>query len=409
MRYVVLFMIAWAQNNVGIGTSNPSERLHIAGGTLRIENLSGTGTALVETDYQGVLNRKAISGNTDDILRGDGTWGPDPTDWNLLGNSGTNPSTHFIGTQNAQPFAIGVNNTLRWRILDDGRHLIGNPAPASPTDQSAVTIKPPTNWQGVYAIERSGIRPAVRATIEGGSGPALAGINTDPNGSGILGVGSQAGTFTPPTQGAGIIGIGRRYGVVGVYDNRNDNNPPNDRSGGVFGVNIGGTYYYTYVGGVDATGTARKIWGSGGTPSTIVASPQGTYHHLFCPEAPDIRLEDYGKAYLTQKKTFIPVDSFLQKFIIPPLTVTVQPWADVAVQIIPHQNQGFWVLLDVEPQTPIRIDYRISAQMADLIDPQGNILSHNQNRRFFKVPDPEKYISPFRPVTQYLEENPKSE
>lgn len=408
MKYLLLFALGWAQDKIGIGTSSPTERLHITGGTLRINNLSGIGTALVETDNQGILSRKNVSGNPSDILLGDGTWGPDPTDWNLLGNSGTNPATHFIGTQNPQPFAIGVNNTLRWRILDDGRHLLGNPAPATPTDASVVTIKPPTGWQGIYAVERSGIRPAVRATIEGGNGPALAGINTALTGSGILGVGSQAGTFTPPTQGAGIIGIGRRYGVAGAYDNRNDPNPNTNRSGGVFGVNIANSYYYTYVSGLDPGGTIRKVYGAGGTPSTIVPSPHGTYHHLFCPESPDIRLEDYGKAYLSQKKTFIPVDSFLQKFIIPPLNVSVQPWADVTVQVIPYENRGFWVILDTEPQAPIRIDYRISAQMTDLKDAQGNILSHNQNRRFFKLPDPENYIFPFRPVTQYLE-TPKPE
>lgn len=47
--------------------------------------------------------------------------------WNLTGNSGTNPSTNFIGTKDAQPISFRVNDTLRMKLWGDGRlELFGN-------------------------------------------------------------------------------------------------------------------------------------------------------------------------------------------------------------------------------------------------------------------------------------------
>lgn len=46
-------------NNVGIGETNPQAKLHVDG-TVRLENLSGTGTRMVVADAQGDLSTQAI-------------------------------------------------------------------------------------------------------------------------------------------------------------------------------------------------------------------------------------------------------------------------------------------------------------------------------------------------------------
>jgi hypothetical protein len=90
----------WAQN-VGIGTSTPTHTLHVSGGQVRVEGLSGTGNALVGLDEEGVTYRINFTGSATDLLRGDGTWGPDPGDWKLLGNAGTDPTVNYLGTADA--------------------------------------------------------------------------------------------------------------------------------------------------------------------------------------------------------------------------------------------------------------------------------------------------------------------
>jgi hypothetical protein len=120
----------WAQN-VGIGTSTPTHTLHVSGGQVRVEGLSGTGNALVGLDEEGVTYRINFTGSASDFLRGDGTWGPDPGDWKLLGNSGTDPSVNYLGTADATQFHIRTNNTERMRFFVDGRILIGTTTPLS--------------------------------------------------------------------------------------------------------------------------------------------------------------------------------------------------------------------------------------------------------------------------------------
>jgi hypothetical protein len=49
--------------------------------------------------------------------------------WGLIGNSGTNPATDFIGTTDAQPLVVKTNSTERMRILSTGNIGIGTTTP----------------------------------------------------------------------------------------------------------------------------------------------------------------------------------------------------------------------------------------------------------------------------------------
>jgi hypothetical protein len=119
MKKFVILMASFATimahgQNVGIGVPNPQNKLHVGGG-LRLDTLTGVGGAgLVRHDANGVVYGIKFSGNNNDVLRGDGSFGAFNVNgaigWLLNGNSGTNPASHFLGTTDNQPLLFRVNN-----------------------------------------------------------------------------------------------------------------------------------------------------------------------------------------------------------------------------------------------------------------------------------------------------------
>ena len=119
MKKLVTFLISFVSvivyaQNVGIGVPNPQNKLHVGGG-LRLDTLTGVnGAGLVRHDVNGVVYGIKFSGNTNDVLRGDGSFGAYNVNgaigWLLNGNGGTNPSSHFLGTTDNQPLLFRVNN-----------------------------------------------------------------------------------------------------------------------------------------------------------------------------------------------------------------------------------------------------------------------------------------------------------
>jgi Secretion system C-terminal sorting domain len=105
-------------NNIGIGTSAPSHQLHTTG-SVRFQNLTGTGNRLLQTDATGLLAPIA-AGATGQILTQSATgltW-TTPTalnSWNLTGNTG-NLATHFFGTTDNQPIIVKTGGVERFRI-----------------------------------------------------------------------------------------------------------------------------------------------------------------------------------------------------------------------------------------------------------------------------------------------------
>ena len=118
-KFPVLFAICFISiistaQNVGIGTPNPQNKLHVAGG-FRLDTLTGVnGAGLLRHDANGVVYGIKFSGSPNDVLRGDGSFGAMNIDgaigWLLNGNGGTNPATNFLGTTDNQPLVFKVNN-----------------------------------------------------------------------------------------------------------------------------------------------------------------------------------------------------------------------------------------------------------------------------------------------------------
>ena len=196
----------------------------------------------------------------------------DASYWKLWGNSGTNPSTNFIGTTDNQGLAFRVNNQLAMRILPDSTspNLIGGH---------------PTNWvtAGVYG-----------ATIGGGGESELFNdVNRVTDHYGTIGGGknNQAG------DNAGTVGDSGNATVGGGDSNTASNNYTTvgggylNTAGGDLAT-VGGGHYnraidYAATAGGGASNTASNWYatvgggennGASGFSSTV---PGGFYNNAY--------------------------------------------------------------------------------------------------------------------------------
>jgi|GEM_PF-2185244 hypothetical protein len=88
--------------NVGIGRSNPLEKLHVAG-WIRSDSLAGPDSALVIANPLGTLRRFPFSGDPATVLLGNGNWGPPPGGG---GSGGAGDLYHPDGYTNMVPLTL---------------------------------------------------------------------------------------------------------------------------------------------------------------------------------------------------------------------------------------------------------------------------------------------------------------
>jgi hypothetical protein len=109
------------------------------------------GNSGTETDFlAGITGPQGIPGSQDA--------------WSLTGNAGTDPSTNFIGTTDAQDWVVRTDNIERMRVTENGRVGIGtsNPIFTPQSPQSLLHVYDHNNSDYVAIIENGG-----------GSGPGL--------------------------------------------------------------------------------------------------------------------------------------------------------------------------------------------------------------------------------------------
>lgn len=99
--------------NVGLGTSIPATKLHIAG-NIRIADGTQSAGRVLTSDVNGTASWQNASNNA----------------WGLFGNSGTNATTNFIGTTDNQSLAFRTNNVERLFLSDIGNVGVGTITPA---------------------------------------------------------------------------------------------------------------------------------------------------------------------------------------------------------------------------------------------------------------------------------------
>ncbi len=99
---------------VGIGTVSPAEALDVVG----------------SVRFSGALMPNGLPGTSGYVLASTGAssapvWTqPSNLYWTILGNTGTSPSTNYLGTTDAQDLVFRTNNTERMRILSTGQVAI---------------------------------------------------------------------------------------------------------------------------------------------------------------------------------------------------------------------------------------------------------------------------------------------
>jgi hypothetical protein len=182
---------ATATANVGIGTTTPMNRLHVVSTAdpLRLEGLlvnSALDNVLV-VDASGVVQKRSLS----DFLSA--------TAWLLTGNSGTDPTVNFLGTTDAQPLVIRVNNaqTFQFNIdLSLQRDAGGNTRGQGAVDLQSARSAATQVASGDYSVIGGGqnnTASGVAATVGGGSGNTASGVAaTVGGGSGNTASGSAA-------------------------------------------------------------------------------------------------------------------------------------------------------------------------------------------------------------------------
>jgi len=129
--------------NVGIGLNTPSEQLHTTAG------VRFTGLTQLDTP-----SRVIVQDNTGKLFwRNANTFGSGQA-WNIKGNSGTNPTTDFLGTQDNQRLVFRTNNTEKATILTNGNIGVNQ---SNPTHK--LEIRDSINPDRQFAI--SGLSPSI--------------------------------------------------------------------------------------------------------------------------------------------------------------------------------------------------------------------------------------------------------
>jgi hypothetical protein len=200
--------------NVGIGTASPTERLQVSNGNIAITNTdntarqlrlyepSGAGTNFTAFQAQAQANDIIYTLPADltagplvpggRILQSDGSgnlsWldpsalGGGGAGWALTGNSGTNPAVNFLGTTDAQPLVIRVNNTQTFQFntnlslqRDAGGITRGQGAVDLQSSRSAATQVASGNYS-VIGGGQGNTASGYIATVGGGEGNTASGI-----------------------------------------------------------------------------------------------------------------------------------------------------------------------------------------------------------------------------------------
>lgn len=135
--------------------------------------------------------------------------------WGLLGNTGTNPATNYLGTTDNQALALRTNNTERMRVAGNGNVGIGTTAPTYAFDIHSFAVQPGvevrnTNASGWSGIHFNGAVGTERAHIGFGNASASTFANM-----GYVGT-SSAHPFVLTTNDIERVRIASGTGNVGI-------------------------------------------------------------------------------------------------------------------------------------------------------------------------------------------------
>ncbi|MFD0963543.1 hypothetical protein [Pseudofulvibacter geojedonensis] len=460
-----LFLLASSSfAQVGIGTTTPVGALDISSSTgglvpprVQLNDINDA-TTVTNQDTGGapvagtfVWNNGASGTSPNNVAAGlyywDGTrWvafagSPGGFDWALKGNSGTNNGTDFLGTTDAEPLVVKVNNIERMRmgttetvVNEDAQnydfrvegtgethmffvdsnndHVFIRQASPFPTVDMFTSfaaandyaINGYTSGQGnaaVYGRHETAATTGntnVGGAFDGGAHgfPIIADytIGVSAAGSQLGGLissnstsGDRWGLISRNDNGSGAIGSEAR--LAGISDVPR---PPAEGGGPTSNEFYGGFFNggqttgdFAYV-GLNYNGTDYKITG-GGSVSTIVKDAKGHERILFCPEAPEILFEDYGVAKLTNGTATVKIDPiFAQNIVVNekhPLKVFIQLEGDCKGVYVTNKSKNSFTVKELNGgNSNISFSWHIVANRIDNKDASGKVTSKHEGVRF---------------------------
>ena len=191
---------SYFDGSLGLGTDIPTNKLHVLASQdpLRLEGLqTSTQSEMLVVDADGVVSKRNIEGGF----------------WSVLGNSGTSPTTNFIGTYDNQSLAFRTNNIERMRLTSQGLLGIGLTSAEAMIDIKAPNAEPGQN--AITALRVIGGRGGYGDYPDGGGA-----------GSDIILTGGDAGnSYGAPIGRAGDVKIsGGRGGYRAMDSFRNGGN-----------------------------------------------------------------------------------------------------------------------------------------------------------------------------------------
>lgn len=338
--------------------------------------------------------------------------------WLTTGNPNINSSTNYLGTTNANNIIFKTNNTERMSLLSSGQVVYNNTTNKAgdvfsvytsgiTTDLGLTAISgygTGSNSIGVYgqSDDANGFGVYARNTNLNGTGFAARGnnlltVDLVSYGSGGAFAGTKLGLYSYATDtlsGTGVLGVG----MIGIGNNSIPPSLPLNGCGGAFNADYIGVYGQAKKrsrypisegswGGVFVTkgvyanvagwsfdfGSLSwmnyKILGTGAV-STIADDTKGNEVIMFCPEAPEVLLQDKGEGQLIKGRTHISIDEIFTKNIVVdekhPLSVLIQPEGDCKGVYVTNKNSSGFDVVELNSGTSdIKFTWFVMASRAD--------------------------------------------
>jgi hypothetical protein len=356
--------------SVGVGNITPAAKLDIAGNIKITDGTEGVGKVLT-SDGTGLATwaTPASSG-----VMGSGTlnfvpkWTPNGT---ILGNSQIFDNGTNIGIGTTAPlYTLNVTRSLPGTFLGAFHNTNVNGTGLSASGENALPLFLPTGSAAAF----SAVNTAILVTT------------SSPTGNSIIALGNGLTTYGALATGTAGSFFGTNIGLYGSAANSTS------AAGGYFTSNVG--INYAYVGFITAGGVAQKINGPGAV-STIVKNTKNELVNLYCPEAPEVLFQDFGKGTLVNGVAHINMDEVFCKNVTindkHPLRVIIQLEGDCKGVFVTNKTKNSFDVKELQNGTSTcEFTYFVTANRADAYNDDGTLFSKFENVRYGEAPGPAK-------------------